>query len=448
VKSPGKWRIIAVVTAVTLIMVALLGNTVGLSKGDGLGYGQLFVILAGIMLVFAGAFGRKFIGGYKSTAVIILNTLLLLALLEFSALILVKLIGIERVFVRNPREQIQSRSLEDTGLIFPDQEYHPFVMWRTSPLELPLMNVDQNGVRRTCWVSGDPKTRIFAIGGSAMWGWMVPDSSTIPSCMQKELNSISAFPVSITNLSQNAWVSTQEISELILRLRSGDVPDLVIFYDGANDMLASFENGIAGVVIGNSSIQRRLSPDWNHSREHSSALLNLVKNTNIYALIRFLTADESISSDSATLLVAAAPCFNDSLFNINELARETSLLYLGNYRIVEALSNEYGFQFYFFLQPLRIFQPRDSLSAEIEISNMEDKRLVEFASLVYEDILEGQEHCPQLISVQPSFSGVDGELFTDLCHLNSRGNEIVAEWITALLRERSTCLFFDSTSQE
>lgn len=44
------------------------------------------------------------------------------------------------------------------------------------------------------------------------------------------------------NYGENAYVSTQGLIHLILLLESGDVPDMVIFYDGVNDILAASQS--------------------------------------------------------------------------------------------------------------------------------------------------------------------------------------------------------------
>lgn len=428
-----RYRKIAIVVGILLFLAALFGNVTGLSSGEGIGFGQIFMALSGIIIVLAGAFGRKFITWYRSVAIIILNTLILLAFLEFSALILIKLIGIENFQQVNQREQLQSRDVRETGLIFPDQKYHPLIMWRSAPVDLPLMNVNQSGIRCTCWIPQIEGTRIFALGGSAMWGWMVPDSSTIPSCLQREFNSIPGFEASVTNLAQNAWVSSQEVTELMLRLRSGDVPDLMIFYNGANDIFASFENGRAGMIIGNWSIESKLSASEHQLSGSPDELILLLRNTNIFMLMDYLIGAEPDETDPAVRFVTAAPCFDDPHFDMTPLASETAALYLENYRIVEALSREYDFQFYFFLQPLLCFETDDSHLGTSELLEIEDERFLEFVEMTYGMILDRQDEYPRLIPTQGNICGGGTEVFIDLCHLNAAGNEKAAAWMAEYL---------------
>ncbi len=115
------------------------------------------------------------------------------------------------------------------------------------------------------------------------------------------------------------------------------------------------------------------------------------------------------------------------------LASETAELYLENYRLVEALSNEYGFQFYFFLQPLLCFETDDSHPGKSELLETEDDRFLEFVGMTYGMILDRQIDYPRLIPIQGIIGGEGTEVFIDLCHLNAAGNEKIANWMAEYL---------------
>ena len=50
-------------------------------------------------------------------------------------------------------------------------------------------------------------------------------------------------PVCVVNFGESGFVSTQGVIQLILELQSGNIPDLVIFYDGVNDVYAAYQSG-------------------------------------------------------------------------------------------------------------------------------------------------------------------------------------------------------------
>ena len=79
--------------------------------------------------------------------------------------------------------------------------------------------MDENGVRQTLgagpWQrSQHHAIRIFAFGGSTMWGEGSRDDYTIPSWLQRFIYQ-TPYRVRITNFGEDAYVSTQE-SDLLL----------------------------------------------------------------------------------------------------------------------------------------------------------------------------------------------------------------------------------------
>jgi hypothetical protein len=89
--------------------------------------------------------------------------------------------------------------------------------------------------------------RVFAFGGATMWGTGSPDWETIPAYLQAGLEARRGKPVCMVNFGESSFVSTQEVIQLLLQLESGNVPHLVIFYDGINNIYAAYQSGQAGV---------------------------------------------------------------------------------------------------------------------------------------------------------------------------------------------------------
>lgn len=240
-------RKVAVSLGCLLVLVACLADLLGLSAGSGFSGNQVAFGAAGIVLIVAGILGRRFPRFYRGTAVLLLNVIIVLILLEFLSLVIVKLIDNDRFSERAQRlEEAGSDNLERTVLV---SRYVPWVMWR-SMRSYPgdPVTVSENGYRLTPGASEAPDAyRLFTFGGSAMWGAGVGDSCTIAAFLQRGLEELVDGPVSVSNMAQNAHTSTQEIIELMLQLRSGNIPDFVVFYDGFNDVWAAYESGIAGV---------------------------------------------------------------------------------------------------------------------------------------------------------------------------------------------------------
>lgn len=129
-------------------------------------------------------------------------------------------------------------------------QWSPYVYWRSGPYSSQYVNVDTDGLRKTVHVgtlggSGTREVNIFAMGGSTMYGSEVRDEWTIPSILARLLAE-EGIRARVTNFGQEAYVSTQEVITLLRELQQRNMPDLVIFYDGVNDTIATFQNARAG----------------------------------------------------------------------------------------------------------------------------------------------------------------------------------------------------------
>lgn len=79
-----------------------------------------------------------------------------------------------------------------------------------------------------------------------MWGSGARDSFTIPSLLSQILSE-HGISIHVVNYGESGFVSTQEVIALMLQLKKGNIPDVVMFYDGVNDTFSAFQHGIAGI---------------------------------------------------------------------------------------------------------------------------------------------------------------------------------------------------------
>lgn len=108
--------------------------------------------------------------------------------------------------------------------------------WRIKDVSSQYINVS-NGERRTTAADpalGDPIV-IWFFGGSAAFGAGQRDEHTIPSELVK-LAQDQGVPLEIHNFAVPATVNWQSAMLLIAQLQSEQKPDLVVIYDGANDV--------------------------------------------------------------------------------------------------------------------------------------------------------------------------------------------------------------------
>jgi lysophospholipase L1-like esterase len=98
------------------------------------------------------------------------------------------------------------------------------------------------GMRSTAYNSSSPDAeynkRIWLFGGSTLRGGSGPCEKTIPSCLSRFLN-LKGRPFHFTVInfgvnSFNSLLETQYLQKMLIE--SPEPPDMIIFYDGANDV--------------------------------------------------------------------------------------------------------------------------------------------------------------------------------------------------------------------
>ncbi len=99
---------------------------------------------------------------------------------------------------------------------------------------------DMEGVRPTvsCKERSEPVFLIWMFGGSTMRGQTDDDSRTIPSQLSCILNQSGSYYYEIKNFGENSYNSLLEVQRMQrLLIEEEKKPDLIIYYDGANDCM-------------------------------------------------------------------------------------------------------------------------------------------------------------------------------------------------------------------
>ena len=427
-------RMAASALGTMMVVVALLADWIGLDSSDQLSRGEILLLMAGLTVLLLGIFGRRFVAGYRATAIILLNTLVLCAVLELASIAISTL---NRNTYRPPRfqerlEQLLSRQSGDQAYwqehsFAVRQNYHPYVLWRSAPFHGNLINVDKEGWRVTpdnrC---GGECYQVFLFGGSAMWGWGAPDSRTIPAFLQSELARMTTQPICVRNFAQNAFVSTQSLIEFTLQLQRGNVPNLAIFYDGINDIFAAYQSGEAGV-------HQQLAQIANSIEGRENPLLKWLKDSEFF----------SVLESRRRRMVAVAQMMEESGTNAgsNQLVDSVANVYLSNYRIVGALAKEYGFSYIFFWQPHISTDPRRLTKEESTIKDSIDQNLALLCRSVYRRVEEAARREQNLCYLGNVFQGHESTIWMDPWgHLVPNGNQIVARAISKCLEKRVLAL--------
>jgi lysophospholipase L1-like esterase len=178
------------------------------------------------------------------------------------------------------------------------------------------INVSAAGVRQSVNVVAetDAVPRVFFFGGSTMWGYGARDSHTIPSLTAAQLDA-AGNAAWVYNLGQNGYVMTSDRILFEQQLVRGDVPDVAVFYQGANDIVASFRAPYIGLPMG-SGLQQDVD----------------------FSLI-------------------AAPATRDPQVFVD--------YYLNTMRLLRALANDYGVRLLFIWQPMIGYKPLTTAEQEM-----------------------------------------------------------------------------------
>lgn len=134
-----------------------------------------------------------------------------------------------------------ARAIDD---VWYGKRLDPFLGWAMPDHRSRWLNVT-GGVRR----SYEPTVRagvrpvdVDFFGGSTMFGLFQRDAHTIPSEVAR-LAEADGIPVRVSNYGRMAYNNWQESTLLSELASDGHVPDLAVFYDGANELVGQFRIG-------------------------------------------------------------------------------------------------------------------------------------------------------------------------------------------------------------
>jgi len=340
------------------------------------------------------------------------------------------------------------------------------------------VNIDREGLRRTpeldtVKVQKSERLEVFMFGGSTTWGANVSDRETIPAhlnwIMQKD-----GVPSSVRNFGQIGYVSTQECIALLRECQRGNVPDIAVFYDGVNDVASLQQHCRAGLSI--NSVNRR--DEFNLSLRGTTGqhIKQIVRNSAIATLLvsdqpRSLDpviggamwqqhiddrrADPKVIERIERIMNSADNSEGTARERVAQLLVEDKALELLSYysatiRMIRAIGDEYGFETWFFWQPV-IFTKKHLSPEEQDILIEEGgSELIYIA--VYNALLKiiNVPDGPNKETLAPLHRVVylgnafeqegwnDKQAFLDLCHVTSDANELIARLIWEQMKSHIT----------
>jgi len=277
--------------------------------------------------------------------------------------------------------------------------------------------------------------KVFTFGGSTMWGTGSPNWGTIPAYLQAGLAKLRHGPVCVMNFGETAYVSTQDVIMLLTQLRSGNVPDLVLFYSVSGDIYAAYQSGRAGVPQNLDQIAGRFE-----MVKSPPTLVELLTSSYSYSLIENLMGKLTIANPRQGEPAASVLVTYESMGI--EVAKLSDLIvqgYFENYKIVNALAQKYGFKYFFFVQPIisRDSKPLTREEQEMKQGLEREDALNKLCTAVYQTLENGSAKYQNLYTIAHIFDGYDSLLWIDAFHVTPIGNQLIAQKMLDVIQARS-----------
>jgi lysophospholipase L1-like esterase len=297
--------------------------------------------------------------------------------------------------------------------------FEPYTHWAGHPFSTKYINVEPNGRRRTIKHPAAHARKVFMMGGSTMWATGATDETTIPSFLQAALGST----YDVTNYGETAYVSTQELNQLLKALADGDIPDYVIFYDGNND---GYAGAYSPAIPRDPQAVRKQMEGQEQASEHLAAhlLYDLYQHSN-YSKIFYELKQRRLALWDKTI-EGREPV----------LAKKVVDYYEANIRQVKALAKEYHFKVYFFWQP-NLFNPlRKPVSYENEFLQNASPVFIESQRQIYLEAKRRFDHRQSegIFFIGDVFNDIEEPVYLDWSHISPDGNRIVANIIFNSIR--------------
>lgn len=239
-----------------------------------------------------------------------------------------------------------------------------------------------------------------------MWGSGVDDESTIPA----HFNALHP-DYAVHNHGESGFVSRQSLARLINLVNQEEPMDLVVFYDGCNDVYTLCREDIS--IMG-----QREEPTMARKLEKGSATARELFGSTLEVARAIGTGLDLIEDDPGV------HCDEP------EHARRVARAIVNNWKIAREVARMGGAEFHAFLQPVATL-------GNPNIEYLSDRSTGPRAECYYavypllEEIIR-EEGDGWMHDLTDAFD-VEEYIYIDSCHVNSHGNQIVAERMDALI---------------
>jgi len=301
--------------------------------------------------------------------------------------------------------------------------YQPFIGWRRDDYSGKYINI-KNGIRKSYQsnINPDKSILLYIFGGSTIWGTGARDDYTIPSYVAK-FSERDHIPLKVKNFGETGFVNWQNVIRLSELCAEGNVPDLVIFYEGVNDLGAKLQTTYRDRVHQNLADWEERHGNWRRHDIVPVEVINWVKYNSLFHMIgRKLGINYRKSWSSE----------RNASFEQNQiqlLAHDVVSTYAENTKFVKKLANAYDFKAWFYWQP--------TLYTRVNPTDFEREYQDSFKKGEYSNHYRATTMEIRLknfaIDLSESFDNREETIYIDFAHISELGNQIIAERMYAQL---------------
>lgn len=334
---------------------------------------------------------------------------------------------------------------EEVTRAFAERRFDPFLGWRMPDFDGVEVHAE-GGVRRTYTPAsaiGDDAVVVYVFGGSTTWGNYQRDDHTIPSELAR-LAEADGLPVRFVNHGQQAYVGWQEVGLLTQLVTSGDVPDLAVFYDGVNELIAQ---GFVGPFTEPTHMQARLlersfvneaadrqlddEPSWADAARDAyverSAVARVVRTVR-----SAVDGGELVAPPPGEIISPWAPGQREQA---EERARNAVAVHRRGVELATTLAERYGFDTAFFWQPT--LYSKDVVPGEEGVAGSWGEDPEAWRTIT--DVSRAGLAAP-VVDISDALDGVEEPVMYDFHHTNEAGAAAIARALYAELRPQLVAL--------
>jgi hypothetical protein len=392
---------------------------------------------------------RRFRRLYLDAAVILLNTVVLLCVIN--ALLLVPILikdslgrkhaeddkpvdaarwpALEKVYPGLSRAEIQTL-LNETYSPARAFIYEPFTEFRERPYAGRYVNVDVNGFRLSegqgPWPpDGEKYFNVFLFGGSTTFGFGVADDQTVASHLQRLLSGL-GLPkeARVYNFGRGSYYSTQERILFEKMVATGFRPDVAIFIDGLNDS-HHYDDRPSSATRIESALEGK-----------STAGTNSLEKLPMVRLARSALRRLGVSSGENPVNEWEETARDKDACGNQAVLQNIAQRYAANKRITETVAASYGVRTLFVWQPVAVYK-YDQMYNPFAGDPHPRRACVEGTYPLMWDFLRQHPPGDDFLWSADIQENVAEPLYVDSLHYSGKMSELFAQQIVNALGERS-----------